>query len=374
MPLAGTAILTGANGFIGSYLVPILIKRGWIVHALGRSRNGVPWRERLLAAVAVASTTHELPDSDRLHCHEADLMQADLGLATSRTLPREPKAVLVHLAGDTRFIPPDPAAQRRANVAGALNTVRALQPYLSRVVHVSTAYVAGDRAGTILECEGEMGQGFHNNYEKTKLEAEIALQALCVELRLPLAITRPSIIVNDTVNGRSSAFTHLNVLVEVATRIQEFYGIQDGQVVNQAIRFPVAPGARPNIAAVDPIAEALASIVESPASAGRTFHLCHPTPQTNAEIFGLVMAAFGIKDKIRLNFVQGMEQPLTRTEEMVVRAFRVYLPYLNYGGLFDVSNTRRIIPHYDRLFPPANVDYLRKVIAFERAERGKLSR
>ena len=105
-------------------------------------------------------------------------------------------------------------------------------------------------------------------------------RSLCDELHLPLAIARPSVIVNDTVNGRCSAFTHLNVLVEVANRIQEFYGIHDGQVVNQEIRFPVDPSARPNVAAVDPVAEALACIVEAPGSAGKTFHLCHPSPQT----------------------------------------------------------------------------------------------
>ena len=369
MNLAGTAIVTGANGFIGSHLAQALLKRGWTVHALGRGRSGVQWQDRVLAALKAASATNELPDLDRLHCHEADLAQPDLGLGTSSMLPGESRAVLVHLAGDTRFVPPDPAAQRRANVDGTLNVVHALRSFTARVVHVSTAYVAGDRTGTILEGEGEVGQGFHDNYEKTKLEAEQAVHSLCGELGLPLAIARPSIIVNDTVNGRSSAFTHLNVLVEVANRIQEFYGIKDGEVVNEEIRFPVNASARPNIAAVDPIAEALAGIVESPGSAGKTFHLCHPSPQTNAEIFGLVMEAFGIKERILLNFVQSVRSPMTRTEEMVVRAFRVYLPYLNQTGVFDVSNIRELIPHYDRLFQPANVDYLRKVIAFERAER-----
>ncbi len=239
------------------------------------------------------------------------------------------------------------------------------------MVHVSTAYVAGDRTGTILESEGDVGQGFHNNYEKTKLEAETALHSLCGDLSLPLTIVRPSIVINDTVNGRSSAFTHLNVLVEMANRIQEFYGIKDGQVVNQEIRFPVDSSAQPNVAAVDSIAEALARIVESPGSVGRTFHLCHPAPQSNAEVFGLVMEAFGVKDKITLNFVRAMTRPLTRTEEMAVRALRVYLPYLNHAGVFDLSNTREIIPDYDRLFGPASVDYFRKVIAFERSGRKK---
>jgi nucleoside-diphosphate-sugar epimerase len=237
------------------------------------------------------------------------------------------------------------------------------------VVHVSTVSVAGDRTGLILESETEVGQGFHNNYEKTKLEAEVRVRALCAELRLPLAIVRPSIIVNDTVNGHSSAFTHLNVLVEVANRIQEFYGIHDGEVVNREIRVPMNPSARPNMAAVDPVAAALAVIAGSPQAAGKTFHLCHPSPQTNAEIFGFVLEAFGIKGKINLHFVQQMPKPLTRTEEMIARAFKVYLPYLNRNCAFDLTNTRAVVPGYDAMFEPLGVDYLQKVINFQRAER-----
>jgi hypothetical protein len=171
------------------------------------------------------------------------------------------------------------------------------------------------------------------------------------------------------VTGSSSAFTHLNVLVEVANRIQEYYGIGDGEVVNREIRVPVNPAARPNTAPVDPIAAALALIMESPAAAGKTLHLCHPAPQANTDVFDMVMAAFGINGKINLNYVSQLPPPLTRTEEMIARAFHVYLPYLNHSATFDLANTRVIIPDYDRMFPAVTVDYLHKVIAFERATR-----
>jgi hypothetical protein len=62
-------------------------------------------------------------------------------------------------------------------------------------------------------------------------------------------------------------------------------------------------------------------------------------------------------------------KPLTRTEEMTARAFRAYLPYLNQSVDFDCANMRTLIPAYDRMFPPVTVEYLHKVIAFERASR-----
>ncbi len=139
--------------------------------------------------------------------------------------------------------------------------------------------------------------------------------------------------------------------------------------MNHEIRVPVNPAARPNAAPVDPIAAALALIMESPAAAGKTFHLCHPVPQANADVFDMVMAAFGINGKINLSYVSQLPPPLTRTEEMIARAFHVYLPYLNQSATFDLANTRAIIPDYDRMFPAVTVDYLHKVIAFERATR-----
>ncbi|HEY6169827.1 MAG TPA: SDR family oxidoreductase [Verrucomicrobiae bacterium] len=366
-----SAIVTGANGFIGSYLVQVLLKRGWTVHALGRSKDGVLWQERVLMAVRAANLTGEPQDLSRLHCCEVDLARRDLGFKGRPVFLAGSNITLVHLAGDTRFVPPDPAAQRQANVDGTLNVVRALRPFISQVVHVSTAYVAGDRIGAILESDTDVGQRFRNNYEKTKCEAEVGVRSFCEELRLPLAIVRPSIIVNDTVNGRSAAFTHLNVLVEVANRIQEYYGIEDGEAVNREIRVPMNPSARPNLAAVDPITRALALIMETPGSAGKTFHLCHPSPQCNAEIFGLILEAFGIKGKINLSFVQPVPKPLTRTEDMIARTFKVYLPYLNHGGEFDLTNTRAAIRGYDSMFRPASVEYLKKVIAFVRSQRNK---
>jgi hypothetical protein len=56
---------------------------------------------------------------------------------------------------------------------------------------------------------------------------------------------------------------------------------------------------------------------------------------------------------------------------MAWRAFRMYLPYLDQAAVFDCSHIRKLIPDYDRMFAPADVDYLRKVIAFERSERGR---
>src|SRR5690606_21449874 len=87
------------------------------------------------------------------------------------------------------------------NVTGTRNVIDAAleMKKLNRLNHFSTAFVAGDRTGVIMEDELDEGQRFRNAYEETKFQAEKAL----VEARrtIPITIFRPSLIVGDSVTG-----------------------------------------------------------------------------------------------------------------------------------------------------------------------------
>ena len=363
-------LVTGANGFIGARVVDRLLEQGRRVHALGRAREGVPWARRLHAALDdIAGAPADPAARPGLSCVEVDWSDAS---SCARALERErapERALLIHVTGDTKFTPGDPEAQRRFNVDASVAIVRALRPRLARVVHTSTAYVCGDRRGTILETELDSGQSFRNPYERSKFEAEQAMRALAAELALPLTIVRPSIIVNDTRSGRSSTFTHLNAMVEVVNRIQEHYGLHDGQSVSRVIRVAADPQGRPNLAPVDPMVAAMVRIAIDPRAAGRTFHLCHPAPQTNEEILGMIGQAFGVRGQVAIEYVRSPPDPASRTEKMISRSLRVYAPYLNDRATFDLRQTREIVPDYDSLFSPLDLPYLQRVIRFQRETR-----
>ncbi len=369
-PVDAPVITTGANGFIGARVVKRLLEQGRRVHALGRARSGATWDERMRAALDdIEGAAIEPALLSRLSCREVDWEQPT---SITSELAAVRDAVLIHVAGDTKFNPGDSAAQRRLNVDATLELVRALRTSLARVVHTSTAYVCGDRRGTVLESELDCGQGFNNPYEKTKFEAEEALRALCADLSLPLVVVRPSIITNDTRTGRSSTFTHLNAVVEVVTRIQEHFGIGDGEVLSRVIRLAADPEGRPNLAPVDPMVEAMVRIALDARAAGRTFHLCHPAPQTNTEIIGLIAEAIGIHGKVALEYVRSLSEPVSHTEKMIYRSLKVYAPYLNHRAQFDLTETRDLVGDYDALFAPLDLAYLHRVIKFQRASRAKL--
>jgi nucleoside-diphosphate-sugar epimerase len=363
-----TAIVTGANGFIGAHVVYRLLAQGWRVEALGRSTRTSPWSDRLIVALREVGSIADHPDN--LSSHPVDLLSAEMKLDFLLRKDFSPeKTTLFHLAGDTRFTPSNPDFQRQVNIQGALNVINALKGRIARAIHVSTAYVAGNRPGSIREDELDCGQSFRNPYEKSKLDAEIAVTAFCREHNVPLVIVRPAIIINDRQTGRASTFTHLNALVEVVSRIQEHYGISDGQVVSKRIRLVGDPEARPNLAPVDSIVPPLLKIAESSAAPGRAFHLCHPRPQSNIQLVNLACEAFKIKGLVALEFLENMPISISRTEETILRSFKVYAPYMNSRCEFDLSNSRSIVPDYDSYFTQLDVPYIRKVIEFQRQHR-----
>ena len=122
-------------------------------------------------------------------------------------------------------------------------------------MHVSTAYVAGDRTGLISEHDGDVGQRFRNTYERTKLEAE----QLVTGSGLPAAIVRPSVIVGDSSTGWTQAFNVIYWPLQAFAR-----GL-----------FPTVPGdpgASLDIVPVDTVADALLELLRGPVRGG-AFHI-----------------------------------------------------------------------------------------------------
>ena len=117
-----------------------------------------------------------LPPDDRARVTviEGDVCDIDLGLATREyaALRRELTAI-AHLAS-VYFTGVDDATARRINIVGTHHVLdlAADATQLRRLLHWSTARVAGRRRGDVREDELVHRAGFHNHYEATKYEAE----------------------------------------------------------------------------------------------------------------------------------------------------------------------------------------------------------
>ena len=195
-------LITGGTGFLGMELVARLLSddEGPDVFLLVRDRSRVD--------VMLASLYEEVPASAaRLRPVTGDLTADGLGLsARDRTRLRGAVGRVVHCAASIRFDLPL-AEARDINVMGTHRVLglAGTLPGLERLVHVSTAYVAGRSGGVFAETDLDRGQPFRNTYEQTKWEAE----ALVASSGLPAAVVRPSIVVGESGSGWTPAFNVL---------------------------------------------------------------------------------------------------------------------------------------------------------------------
>jgi long-chain acyl-CoA synthetase len=140
-------------------------------------------------------------------------------------------------------------------------------PRLERLVHVSTAYVAGRTPGVFRETDAG-GSGFRNTYERTKSEAE---HAVALAADLPAVVVRPSIVVGESVSGWTSAFNVLYWPLQAFAR-----GLLES--------IPADPAGIVDMVPVDYVAEVIERATFTPGVGGRFHAVAAESAPTVAEL------------------------------------------------------------------------------------------
>ncbi|HEX6388517.1 MAG TPA: SDR family oxidoreductase [Solirubrobacteraceae bacterium] len=336
----GAILLTGATGFLGMELLARLTRdcdRDVIM--LIRARDDEAAGERLDAVLDTIMPPGVTPRG-ALRAVAADIEAPDLGLSARRrrSIASEVGTV-VHCAASVSFTLPIGEA-RRINVDGTRAIVELAEQALrlDRLIHVSTAYVAGDRDGHCHEHEGDVGQRHRNTYEQTKLEAEQAV----TDSGLPSAILRPSIVVGDSRTGWTPAFNVIYWPLQAFAR-----GL-----------FPVVPGdpdTPVDIVPADTVADALMTLATGPRQAG-VFHVAAGANAPRAgQLAALAARAF---DAPEPRFVPAGDAP-----EVEARA-GAYLPYFRNRAVFDTTNGTAL-----GFTPPPLDEYFDAIMGYARTAR-----
>lgn len=309
--------------------------------------------------LAALRATDETVDATGLRVAEGDVTVEGLGLdAEARDWLDGPGPIqIVHGAAEVRFHLPESVmfARNVASTEHVLALARGLGERLARLDHVSTAYVAGDRTDLVLESEADVGQRARNAYESSKLAAELKVAAAQAE-GLPATIHRPSIVVGDAASGRAGSFKVLYwpLSLYARGRMRTAFG---------------RPGCPLDVVPVNWVADAMVSLMATPASLGQTLHLCAgPERQTTlAEVGALAQAVFQARP---LRFVDPdlYERWLRPWVRPLLRRFRpevadkggVYLPYLAANPTFDVRRRVELLA----LEPPRVADYFETILRF----------
>jgi nucleoside-diphosphate-sugar epimerase len=276
---------------------------------------------------------------------EGDLREPGAGLGPGpRDRLRECVTTVFNCAGETAFFPEDPVRFRAGHVDGPVSLLEALAGgRLGAWAQLSTAYVCGRRTGTVREAEGDVGQEFHNPYERVKLEAETAVRAAGARRGVDVRTFRPSAVVGGRGLGTagsapSSLFGRFIRLAAAAAELTP-----GGRV---PLRIEAAPRAPFNIVPLGYVARAVVVLARCGASARQTFHLVVPDPPSQEMVLGMIMDHLGLRGFRLVNERLATSARPTPLERRVRGLLGRYRDYLGHDVRFDDSAARRALARH----------------------------
>ena len=262
-------LITGAAGFTGRFLAPLLSERGHEVHGIVHHPEASPI------------------DGVR-HVHEADL--ADLAKLRSIVGEVRPEYV-VHLAAIAFVAHSDVDQMYRSNVLGTRQLFEALaklEDAPRTVLMASSANVSGNSRGGIIHEATPLAPA--NDYGVTK--AAMELVASLYRSRLPIVVARPF---NYTGRGQSVDF----IIPKIVDHVRR------GAEVIELGNLDVAR----DFSDVRTVVDAYARLLETPAAIGETYNVCSGRAVSLSEILRLVGELSGQNLDVRVNpdFVRANE-------------------------------------------------------------------
>jgi thioester reductase-like protein len=349
-------LLTGATGFVGMTVLARLLADGREVHCLVRAADDEEADARLRAVLARV----QAPATGRAVAIAGDITSPQLGLSDAgHERMAQRVGSVIHSAASVSFDLPIEEA-RAINVQG---TQRMLDlagkvPDLERFTYVSTAYVAGDRRGTVYEDDHRAGR-FRNSYERSKHEAEARVRSS----GLPWTVARPSIVVGERETGWTASF---NVLYAPLRALG-------------AGAYPVIPARRRaplDVVPIDYVADAVVALSAHPEAVAGTFHL---TAGEHASTIGEVgeMAVEGLDQHpprlVPPRIYRRVVHPIivrrvTPSTRRLLERSQVYFPYFAMRQHFDVARSQALLEPLG-IAPSPLREYFGRLMEFARAAR-----
>ncbi len=331
--MSASVFLTGFPGFIAKRLIARLLSKNPEL----RFTFLIQEQMRLLAQSSLQELSEQFPalaEPERAVLVAGDITAPLLGL-DHETYWREARRSthIWHLAAVYDLgVKLDLAY--RVNVIGTANVLDFCEACsdLARLDYVSTCYVSGLRNGRALETELEEGQGFKNHYESTKCWAELEVRRRMY--RMPVAITRPSVVVGDSRTGETDKFDGPYFYVQSVMDLPAWLPVPN-----------VGDGDVPfNLVPVDFVVDAMAELAFKPEAIGNTIQLADPSPHTVRNFVSATLECLGRKTApldIPTSLMQGA-LGLGKVKEK----FKVpteTITYFRHQVEYDTSNQQRLL-------------------------------
>jgi long-chain acyl-CoA synthetase len=344
-----TILLTGATGLLGSYLLKILLEKGHKVYALSRCRKNKTAHERVNDLLDFWDGDANLIHRKNLIVIDGDITLHNFGVSQKDILHlvKSEAEVIFHCAALTAF-KAQSQLLREINVLGTKNVLDfALScKMLGKINHISTAFVVGDKNGiNFTEEMRGLGQGFYNDYERTKYEAEIIVENYKQRNDLQVSIFRPGLIIGESTDGKTNNFNF-------------FY--EPHRFFSQGLYedFPMNLECSLNLINIDTAAKAIFLLGNRDES--KTYHIVSPEDTSNHFFAKLSSNFFGFKIP-KFSPVEKFDfSKWTSTQKLLAEQF---IPYCNYKNKFISSYTQSILNEYKFEYP--KIDKANLIRTFE---------
>ncbi|MGI8846861.1 MAG: SDR family oxidoreductase [Candidatus Dormibacteria bacterium] len=249
--------VTGATGFIGRHLLPLLLEREGEIAVLVR-----PGSRHRFAALCERLD----PAGVRLRAIAGDVGELGCGISEHDRSALAGRQVF-HLAAIYDLTAPEEETER-ANVEGTRNVVALANEIGASCLHyTSSIAVAGRFRGEFTETMFEEGQELDHPYFRTKYDAEKIVRD---QSTVPVRIYRPAMVIGsaesgeaDRIDGPYYAFKLIQKMRDSFPQWMPFVGPEGGPL---------------NVVPVDFVARAMDHIAHRAGLDGRTFHLVDPAP------------------------------------------------------------------------------------------------
>ena len=300
-------------------------------------------------------------DRERVKLLDGDAAAMDLGLSGAEFMELAREVDFIHHCAAVTYLGVDKETARHLNVDGTREVIELAQEadHLERLVHWSTALVAGGRKGYVLEEELEAPSGLRNAIEETRFRAERLVRSHAD--RIPTTILRPSIIVGDSVTGEIDRLEGPYLLVLLMLNAPA------------DLRMPLpGKGDIPlNVVPIDYVVDAGYAIASDRRSLGKTFHLVDPDPMTARRVFELIARAAG-RPVPRGFLPTNLATALLRTPglERFANVPRAFLEQLATEVVYDDRNAREILDEHDITCPPFE-EYVGVMVEYVRTQQAQ---
>ncbi len=314
---------------------------------------------------------------NRVEVLNGDISKPNLGLEKSTYEDIVKRTThIIHTAADMRLDGPIEEL-RRTNVQGAANVLRLAKAVhkdhgLTRLSHVSTAYVAGARKGNVPENSLSDEYGFSSPYELSKYEGEKLVQAAKKEL--PISVFRPGMVIGDSKTGQIKTFNTIYFPLRLYLK-------------GQMRIFPARSSLKVNLVPVDYVADAVVKLTFEPRAVGLNFHLTAPWESLPTAKELITFSRNWTKENLGVKLPRPLFIPMPvpvnrgryKTQKVIQKSRKSFLealitlaPYFNERRKFQRDNVDRFLGPYELRWQeilPKILEYATYMSFFHRSDR-----